>query len=354
MKIIILGGCGFIGSNLAITLKKRNPKFNICVLDNLIRRGSELNVKRLQEDEIRFIRGDIRNTKDLAGLPACDLIIDASAEASAVAGLKGNPWYILENNLVGTINCLEMARKMKATFIFLSTSRVYPIKLLDKCDFIENATRYVWTDDQIIQGVSSNGINENFPLLGTRTMYGTSKLSSELILQEYGEYFEMPFVINRFGAVSGPWQFGKQDQGFVAHWLLSHYYRKDLTYNGYGGKGKQVRDVLHVDDLVELITDQIKNIELYRNQTFNAGGGAKNTISLVELTKMCQAITGNKISITPGEQRVGDLSIYCTDNSEVEKINGWKPQKNIQDILRDQFKWISDYQDILRSLIFTP
>ena len=106
-------------------------------------------------------------------------------------------------------------------------------------------------------------------------MYGTSKLSSEFILQEYGEYFDMPYIINRFGAVSGPWQFGKQDQGFVAHWLMSHYFNKELNYNGYGGEGKQVRDVLHVDDLIELIHDQIKNFDLYRNQTFNAGGVLK-------------------------------------------------------------------------------
>ena len=353
MKIILLGGCGFIGSNLAITLKKRNLKFEIYVLDNLIRKGSELNVKRLQESEICFIRGDIRNTKDLAGLPECDLVIDASAEASTVAGLKDSPWYILENNLVGTINSLEMTRKMKAEFIFLSTSRVYPVKLLEQCTFMENNTRFIWTGDQQLQGVSSNGISENFPTEGARTMYGTSKLSSELILQEYGEYFAMPYIINRFGAVSGPWQFGKQDQGFVAHWLMSHYFNKELNYNGYGGEGKQVRDVLHVGDLVELIIDQINNFNLYRNQTFNAGGGAKNTISLMELTEMCHSISGNKVNITPGEHRDGDIRIYCTDNSKVEKINGWKPQKNIRDIICDQFKWILDHQDILKSLFFT-
>lgn len=353
LNILITGGCGFIGSNLAITLKEKNKGYNIYVLDNLNRKGSEINVNRLKEAKIRFIRGDIRNTKDLAELPACDLIIDASAEASAVVGLKDSPWYILENNLIGTINCLEIAREMKAKFIFLSTSRVYPVKLLEQCTFIENATRFVWTDDQQLQGVSSNGISEKFPIEGARTMYGTSKLSSEFILQEYGEYFDMPFIINRFGAVSGPWQFGKQDQGFVAHWLMSHYYIKDLTYNGYGGKGKQVRDVLHIDDLVALIIDQINNFNLYHNQTFSVGGGAKNTVSLMELTKLCQSITGNKVSITTSEHRVGDVRIYYTNNSEVENINKWKPQKNINDILHDQFNWISKNQDILQSLFFT-
>ena len=349
-KILIFGGCGFIGSNIATFLQTSKIKTCVDVFDNLSRKGSELNALRLKKLGIENVKGDIRSSEDLKNLKNYDYIIDASAETSATVGLSGSPFYILENNLLSTINCLEVARKMAAKFIFLSTSRVYPIKLLDGCRFKEEETRYVIQNSQFTKGISEKGVNEDFSLLGPRTMYGTSKLSSELIIQEYGEYFNLDYIINRFGAIAGPWQFGKQDQGFISHWLMSHIFGTELSYFGYGGQGKQVRDILHVNDLVRLIVDQIENFNLYKMDTYNAGGGLENTISLKELTGLCQSISGNKIQIESDKDREGDIRIFITDNSRVNSINGWSPKKDINDIIYDVYHWIKNNQNNLKSL----
>ncbi|TAM37203.1 NAD-dependent epimerase/dehydratase family protein [bacterium] len=348
--LLITGGAGFIGSNLAVNFKRKYPKLKVYALDNLKRRGSELNLARLKEKNVNFIHADIRNPEDLALNFDVDLVIECSAEPSVMAGLD-NPSYIINTNLTGTVNCLELCRKQKADIIFLSTSRVYPYKPINKIKTIETDTRFAWSPDQDIQGWSVNGINENFTTQGPKTLYGATKLSSELLLQEYIANYGIKGVINRCGVVGGPWQFGKIDQGIFTYWMLAHYFKKPLKYIGFGAKGKQVRDLLHVDDLFILIDIESTQLSGINGNIYNVGGGEEISLSLYETTRLCQEITGNKIKISSDlETRKGDISIYLSDNSKVSGELKWKPKKKAKSVLSDIFIWIRNNEMGLRKI----
>jgi CDP-paratose 2-epimerase len=347
-KILITGGAGFVGSSIAIKLKANYPAYEIFCLDNLKRKGSELNVSRFSQLDIQFIHGDIRNKEDFDAIPNVDFVIEASAEPSVMAGLDGTPDYLINTNLMGTINCLNFAKKSKAKFIFLSTSRVYPIKAIEKLSYIETDTRFELADNQIIEGVSSKGIAENFPLNGARSLYGATKLASELIIQEYQEFYGLETVTNRFGVVTGPWQMGKADQGVMVLWVAKHFYQQQLAYIGYGGTGKQTRDMLHINDLYRLVDYQMHNFAVINGEILNAGGGVATSASLLELTAICQKVMGKTIPIAPIlEGRSADIPIYITDNTKVTKLTGWKPELSIQDIVVDITNWISDNNEKL-------
>jgi CDP-paratose 2-epimerase len=341
-KILITGGAGFVGSSLAIQLKRNYPDYQILCFDNLKRRGSELNVQRLKENQIDFVHGDIRNKEDFDALPTdIAVIIEASAEPSVLAGLTNAPDYLLNTNLTGTIHCLNFARKSKAGFIFLSTSRIYPIKSIESICFIEEDTRFAIAPEQSLPGVSSKGIAETFPLQGYRSLYGATKLASELLIEEYNHFYHIKSVINRCGVITGPWQMGKVDQGVVTLWLARHFWKQPLSYTGYGGSGKQVRDILHIDDLYRLIDYQIHHLDELNGETFNVGGGTNVSISLQELTGICQQVTGNKIHIQPSEEdRAADIRIYITDNAKVTSATGWFPQKKPFMVAKDIFEWL--------------
>lgn len=344
-QVLITGGAGFVGSALGLGLAQRYPDWQITALDNLKRRGSELNLPRLKQAGIQFIHGDVRNTEDLDPVALKpDLILECSAEPSVLAGYA-SPGYVLQTNLVGTVNCLELARQTQADFIFLSTSRVYPIAYLNALEFTETETRFQLLEQQSIPGVSSQGISEEFPLNGARSLYGATKLASELLVAEYADAYGLRTVINRCGVLTGPWQMGKVDQGVFALWMAFHYFQRSLKYIGYGGTGKQVRDFLHVSDLLDLIDIQIHRLEELKGQTFNVGGGANNTLSLYETTQLCQEITGQQIPITPvSETRAGDVPIFITDSRKVMSATGWQPQKDAKTTLTEIYEWIHQYK----------
>lgn len=350
--ILITGGCGFVGSNLAIYLKAAYPTNQIVCLDNLKRRGSELNLKRLKDKGIQFIHGDIRNKEDFDDVGNIDLLIEAAAEPSVLAGLDNTPDYLINTNLLGTINCLNFALKQNAGFIFLSTSRVYPYAQLDEVNFEEEESRFVLSGHQTLRGISENGITTDFPSDGARSLYGATKLSSELLITEYCELLGLKAVINRCGVITGPWQMGKIDQGVIVLWMARHYWKKDLTYTGYGGMGKQVRDILHVHDLFRLVDWQLNNMQAVNGKIFNVGGGVPCSVSLKELTTICEKLTGNKINIAPViENRKADLRIYLTDNSAVTAATGWRPEYTPEKIMEEIFDWIKSNEPELKSVL---
>jgi CDP-paratose 2-epimerase len=350
-NIVITGGAGFVGSCLALYLAHMNPGFSITCFDNLHRRGSELNLPRLREAGIRFIHGDIRIPGDLEELPFFDLLIECSAEPSVLAGITSSPSYLLETNLVGTLNCLEIVRKNHASLIFLSTSRVYPIEPINSQVFSEKETRFI-PEGEFITGFSDKGITEDFPLSGVRSLYGTTKLCSELCIEEYAASYGIPAIINRCGLLSGPWQMGKVDQGVVMHWVISHMEKKELSYIGYGGKGKQVRDVLHIDDLCALINLQIADIPRFSGTCYNVGGGILNSVSLQELTAICQEVTGNSVLIHQvPETRQNDLIWYVTDNTRISQYCGWKPMKCIRETVMEIATWIGQNRSSLLHIL---
>jgi CDP-paratose 2-epimerase len=348
-RILITGGAGFVGSNLACALQRRHPEVEVVAFDSLRRRGSELNLPRLREAGVQFIHGDVRLPEDLDRVGPVGVILECSAEPSVLAGQGAERAFVVQTNLLGTVNCLEAALRHRARLVFLSTSRVYPVEALNQLPFVEEESRYQIRPAAGTSGASERGIDVGFTLEGARTLYGATKLASELLIEEYARAHGLEAVVNRCGVIAGPWQFGRIDQGVAAYWLLRHRLGGALSYIGFGGGGKQVRDFLHVDDLIELLELQLARFEEVRGRTFNVGGGAGNALSLMEMTRLCRDLTGR--DVRPGHEpqtRPGDVRAYVTDNRRVEEALGWKPRRSCRQIFEDIDRWIAERGDVLR------
>lgn len=352
-RILITGGAGFVGSSLAIHLKTHHPELQITALDNLHRRGSELNLPRLKSAGITFEHGDIRCPGDLRiSKAAPELILECSAEPSAQAGYGGSPDFLIQTNLNGCYHCLELAREVRADFTFISTSRVYPVKPLNDLQFYESETRFSLRHEQNIRGASGEGVAETFPLEGARSLYGMTKLSGELMVTEYADAYGIRSIINRCGLIAGPWQMGKTDQGVISLWVAAHYFKQRLKYIGFGGSGKQVRDILHIDDLCELIDDQVQNPAQYSGCLFNVGGGARGSLSLREMTSLCEQITGNKIEMgSSRDDRPADIRIFITDHRKLTQHRNWHPRRNPETVLNDIYQWIRRKESLLKPIL---
>ncbi|HEX3240356.1 MAG TPA: NAD-dependent epimerase/dehydratase family protein [Solirubrobacterales bacterium] len=342
-RVLITGGAGFVGSNLAVSLAARHPEWEIVAFDNLYRRGSELNLPRLAEAGVEFVRGDVREPEQLAALAEISALIECSAEPSVMSGVDGDTGYLVHTNLTGAYNCLELARRDGAFVVFLSTSRVYPVEPQLQIKLEEAPTRFEIAADQALPGVSPAGISEAFPLDGPRTLYGATKLAAELLIEEYRSGLGVPAVIDRCGVIAGPWQMGKVDQGVFTHWMLAHHFGNPLTYIGFGGEGKQVRDLLHVEDLVDLVERQLLAPEEWDGRTVNAGGGRECSLSLQETTAICRELTGNEVPIEPVlETRTGDVPIYLSDCTRLFGLDEWRPRRSARDVLSDIHGWVAE------------
>jgi CDP-paratose 2-epimerase len=343
--ILVTGGAGFVGSNLAVRMAERHPDREVVALDNLHRPGSELNLPRLDQAGVRFIRGDVRSPEDLKSVAGVDALIECSAEPAATSGLDGDTSFVFHTNLVGAYNCLELARRDGAFVVFLSTSRVYPVSALEELRYEEGETRFELAASQDMVGASGEGISEDFTLQGARTLYGATKLSAELLVEEYRSMFGLRAVVDRCGVIAGPWQMGKQEQGVFAFWLLAHHFGLPLSYIGYGGTGKQVRDLLHVGDLAELIGEQVADPERWDGQTLNVGGGLSNSLSLLEATELCRELTGNVIPIgSDPEVRAGDVPIYLSDCARLHEVTRWRPTRTPRQTLEETSEWIATHK----------
>ena len=334
MKILITGGCGFIGSNIAIFLKNKINKLTVDSLDNLSRNSSKINLIRLKKNKIKNFNINISNKSKINLLKKYDFIIDCCAEASVEAS-KLEAERVFFTNLVGTFNILEKAKKDKSKIIFLSTSRVYSIKkLLSKAKDI-NKKKYNFK------------INENFSKKSPISLYGFTKLSSEKLIEEYSFSNNIKYIINRFGVVSGPWQFGRQDQGFISLWLWRFINKKKLNYIGFGGLGNQVRDIIHVEDVCELILEQINKINKINNKIFNVGGGLNNSISLKELTIKSRKITKNDIYIGKITKTSNyDIPYYVTNNRKIYSFYKWRVKRDLETIINDTFEILIKYKKL--------
>lgn len=345
MRILITGGAGFVGANLGVSLAARHPEWELVALDSLMRRGSELNLPRLREAGVGFVHGDVRERGDLAAAGGFDAMIECSAEPSVMAGLS-DPSYLVQTNLLGAFNCLERAREEDAFVVFLSTSRVYPVAPQLELALEETETRYELAAEQPLPGAGPGGIAEDFPLPGARTLYGATKLAAEHLIEEYAETFGLRAVVNRCGVIAGPWQMGKIDQGVFSWWLLSHHFERPLTYIGFGGGGKQVRDLLHVDDLVDLVDEQLGDPEGWSGAVANVGGGREHSLSLLETTELCRELTGIEVEIGADPQtRPGDVPIYLSDCSRLFSRTEWRPRRTPRETLADLLDWARANED---------
>ncbi|HWF73033.1 MAG TPA: NAD-dependent epimerase/dehydratase family protein [Solirubrobacteraceae bacterium] len=351
MRVLITGGAGFVGANLAVHLAERHDDWDIVAFDNLHRRGSELNVGRLRVAGVEFVHGDVRTSGDLDGVGPVDAIVECSAEPSALAGRDGSPDYVVNTNLFGAYNCLELARRLGACLLFLSTSRVYPVAPLCALVLEEAATRFELAAHQALPGVSRAGIAEDFPLSGARTLYGATKLGAELLIGEYRDAYGLRAVIDRCGVIAGPWQMGKVDQGVFSHWMLAHHFDRPLRYIGFGGSGKQVRDLLHIGDLCELLDEQLAHPEAWDGATVNIGGGRDGSLSLLETTALCAEITGRRIKMgSVAETRPGDVPLYLSDSHALGELTEWRPRSTPRDVLADTHDWICQHEAELAPL----
>jgi CDP-paratose 2-epimerase len=352
MRVLVTGGAGFVGGNLAVALRARHPDWDVVALDNLLRRGSELNLPRLRAAGVDFRHGDVREAADLLAVERVDAIVECSAEPSALTGTDGATDYAVKANLLGAWHCLELARRDGAQVVFLSTSRVYPVVALNALAIEEAPTRFELAADQPLTGASGAGIAEEFPLTGARTLYGTTKLAAELLIEEYRAAFGVRAVIDRCGVIAGPWQMGKVDQGVFTYWLLAHRLGRPLRYLGFDGSGRQVRDLLHVDDLIALLDDQLARPEHWDGVTVNVGGGRACSLSLREATELCRELTGNAVSVdAAGEDRPGDVPVYLSDCTRLFEHTDWRPRRTARDTLADTAAWIAEHEAEIRAAL---
>jgi CDP-paratose 2-epimerase len=355
MRVLITGGAGFVGSSLARLFKEHVSSSHVVVFDNLKRRGSELNLPDFKRMGIDFFHGDIRNPFDLDDLTGqFDLCVEASAEPSVHAGTDGqSPVYLLQTNLVGTLNCLEFARRRSRGMIFLSTSRVYAIAALKTIPLQELTTRFEVAADVAQPGLSVLGIREEFPVVGRgfRSLYGSTKLASELFIEEYGENFGLPAIINRCGVIAGAGQFGKTDQGVFTLWVARHLFGRELQYTGFGGTGKQVRDLLHPADLFRLVVLESERLESLQGRLYVVGGGRTNSVSLQEYTNICRRVTGSTVVVLPSPKTTAvDVPWLVMDHTKVTTELGWSPLMSPVDIVEDIASWLKAHRLAVQTL----
>jgi CDP-paratose 2-epimerase len=349
MKILITGACGFVGASLAATLIKHNSGLQIVGLDNLLRPGSETNRSVLRRLGVRFFHGDIRMPSDLEAIGPVDWVIDAAAHPSVLAGLDGrsSPRQLAEHNLLGTINTLEHCRRHKAGFTLLSTSRVYSIEDLAALPVTEkNGAFHIAPAGWSAPGVTASGIDETFPTREPVSLYGATKLASEVMAREYGLAFSFPVWINRCGVLAGAGQFGTAEQGIFSYWLHAHAARLPLRYIGFGGYGHQVRDALHPEDLAELVWTQMNQTPPPR-ATFHASGGLLNSMSLSQLTYWCDQRFGTHTPQPDDRPRPFDIPWLVMDHRSTIAHLGWSPKRSLTSILEEIAEHVASHPDWL-------
>lgn len=339
MKILITGGAGFIGVNCAAHFSQRGDQ--VTIFDNLSRRGAQENASWLAEKyPCLLVRGDIRNVDELAQLfrqeGPFDLILHLAAQV-AVTTSVANPREDFEINAWGTFNLLEAVRVFnpQAVFIYASTNKVYGG--MEDLRIGEVAGRYTYLDQ-------SGGIEETRPL-DFHSPYGCSKGAGDQYCRDYYRIYGLRTVVMRQSCIYGYHQFGIEDQGWVAWFCIAALLDRPITIYG---DGKQVRDVLFVDDLVSLYDMAYKKIEFTSGKIFNIGGGPSHTLSLHELLAQLEILKGGNIPIRYDDWRPGDQKLYISNIKQAEKELGWKPQITVGEGVERLYDWVSNNRSLFK------
>lgn len=322
MKILITGGLGFIGSNLARHLIEHGH--DVRLADNLVRRGSERN---LAEFERAFHHCDFRSEEDVALLPPVELVVSCHSEM-VVTGAKGyeHPELPIRNNGVSMLNVLAYCRRNGSRLLHISTNRVYNLDPLFHLPVRELPTRLALDG---FHGISRETFSTDG---GEKGIYGISKLIADQLAQEYHHAFGVPCTIDRIGSITGPGQFGCVEQGWASHFVLSYWKREPIAFIGYGGK--QVRDLLHVRDLCSLIALQVER-SAFDGEVQDIGGGETRALSLIEAKSMLDDLFGYAVPITNMPQKKADPPVTYMDNSRVTARYGWTPQVSLDEMFRE-------------------
>ena len=353
MRLLITGICGFVGSTLAKALLEHRVDLEIIGIDNFIRPGSETNRDELKSLGIKINHGDIRSASDLESIPDIDAVIDAAANPSVLAGVDGktSSRQLIEHNLLGTINLLELCKARQAAFVLLSTSRVYSIPPLanlavriENDAFVPDASA-----GELPHGLTSAGVDETFSTEPPVSLYGSTKLASETLALEYGETFGFQVFINRCGVMAGAGQFGRPDQGIFAYWINSYLRRRPLGYIGFDGQGHQVRDCLHPRDLSPLVLNQIISSQKLpaADRIINLSGGAESAMSLRQLTAWCDARFGRHEVVSKPENRPFDIPWMVLDSAKAKALWNWHLATSRNQILEEIAWHAEDHIDWL-------
>jgi len=350
MKILVTGGCGFVGAAVCRRFLEARTGLALTVLDSLRRRGSETNVADLEACGIRVVHGDVRMAADIEALGPFDWVIDAAAEPSVLAGTAGGRTgrrQLVDHNLTGTVNLLEAAATWRAGVVLLSTSRVYSIPALCELPLGERAGRggahafAVDASRPLPAGLSPTGVTEAFSTAAPVSLYGATKLAGETLALEYAHAAGTPLVIDRCGVMAGAGQFGRADQGIFSWWIHRWAARKPLAFIGFGGRGLQVRDCLHPDDLADLLLMQLAAARGGVPELVHASGGAASATSLAELSAWCAARFGAHDVAASGESRTYDLPWVVLDHAAATARHGWRPARTAEGI----FEEIADHAE---------
>ena len=337
MKLLITGGCGFLGSNLASDALARGDE--LVVFDNLYRNGSRENLKWLQtQGKFNFEHGDIRNQNDITRVMQAfkpDAIFHLAGQVAMTTSIA-NPRMDFEVNVMGTHNLLEAVRQHapNATVVYSSTNKVYGD--LEQYTYVETDTRY-----QCIE--HPKGFNEQTQL-SFHSPYGCSKGAADQYMLDYARIFGLKTVVFRHSSMYGGRQFATYDQGWVG-WFCqktieaSKGVRKEpFTISG---NGKQVRDVLHADDMKRLYMAAVNHIDSAKGQAFNVGGGIQNSLSLLELFGLLEQIANVKLSYTKLSVRESDQRVFVSDLAKAKKILNWQPVVSAQQGVARMVQWVS-------------
>jgi CDP-paratose 2-epimerase len=334
MRIVITGICGFVGSEVALQLGRRFAGAQIVGIDNFSRPGSETTRPHLKTAGVTVKHGDVRCASDLDAVGDADWVIDAAANPTVLVGIDGrtSSRQAVEHNLVGTLNVLEFCKNRGAGLVLLSTSRVYSVKSLNGLPLVVRHRAFV--PDQSAawpNGAAAAGVAEEFPTTSPVSLYGATKIASEVMAMEYGDAFGLPIVINRCGVLAGAGQFGTGEQGIFSYWVRAWASGQPLTYFGFEGTGYQVRDALHPADLADLIERQLRSSDA--GGIWNVGGGPSNAMSLAQLSAWCTDRLGNRQVLADPEQRRWDVPWVVMDTTRVKGRFGWTPTISVMDIL---------------------
>jgi CDP-paratose 2-epimerase len=334
MKLLITGGCGFLGSNLSINAINRDDE--LVVFDNLHRKGSLYNLQWLMEQgTFRFVHGDIRNQNDITSLVQefkPDAIFHLAGQVAMTTSIA-NPRMDFEINVIGTYNLLEAVRRYasEAVVLYSSTNKVYGN--LEQYRYHETDTRYNCIDKPA-------GFDEG-TLLEFHSPYGCSKGAADQYMLDYARIFGIKTVVFRHSSMYGEQQFATYDQGWIG-WFIKEALR--IKKDGKGkieihGNGKQVRDILYVEDMINLYSMTFEKIDKCAGEAFNIGGGMKNSISLIELLRYLENKLSIEIELIKKEWRLSDQKVFVADIKKITKTIGWEPQVSKDNGLDKMIGW---------------
>lgn len=335
MKYLITGGAGFIGSNLANTLLTRGEK--VIIHDNFIRDGSKSNIAWLKEthgNTFSIINGDLRRLEQkemIKTIKKVDVVVHLAAQVAVTTSVK-NPREDFEINALGTFNILEAVRNSgnNPIFIYSSTNKVYGD--LGDLKITEKSNRYEFSNMKW-------GISEKRNL-DFHSPYGCSKGAADQYVRDYARIYGLNTIVFRQSCIYGPRQFGVEDQGWVAWFIIALTLGKSITIYG---NGKQVRDLLYIDDLIKVYDLAIKNIKVTKGQIYNIGGGRENTISVWhEFKPILEDLFKRKINAYFSDFRPGDQPIFVSDIRKAKNNFGWEPKIEVKQGIGKLFSWIQN------------